>query len=1054
MRRVIAFSQQFRKNTRKIRAEYEFISDILDVDWYLRSNPDIDQEVKIGKTTALKHYVEHGTNEGRRPNILFDFEYFSTKHKIPVSMRLHPRRVIESYIGISNRKLAQTHPLFDPVWYLRQNNDVEAHYALNETFPLKHYLRFGALEGRQPNPLFDPNWYLESYPEARLTCTEHKISPLEHYVNYGSKNFYSPSIDFDAGWYLQKHPDVKKLVVSGLTDALSHFIAYGRAEGRSIRAHSKRKHRQPMMQGAGHGNSRPPAIVKTEPPSNSELWTLSDRPLVSVIIVNHNGEHHLHDLVQSLYQQTYKNFEVVFVDNASTDGSCSIIRKSSLKNKIIASERNNGFAGANNIGVKNSTGELLAILNNDTRVDANWLEAMVNLLLQDSSIGAVTPKIRFWSKFVRITLRSASAFTLSRKDLLASLGYKKLFVRVGHERDEVISCFESSTDFHLVLDVPIQDDAITLNVSSSVHNQSIKLEYGLLSKNYLSERFSAEIALFFDEKITDRAMYIINNAGSLEQLNCTTADRGFGEYDSGQYDNPEQVDLICGCAALIRRDALLGYDLFQDDFVAYFEDSELSKRLRRSGFRIMYSPLSVVYHKHSATSIEKSEFWMTYVNRNQALYQYMFDSEDVRDQNLLDKMHTFQHHLNYFQDRANVKEANDANYAASLSKIIHDLPIICNKIKEGKLPSKSSIRVGLFNNFWRTLGGGEAHALSLLNTLASMGQVELISASDFDLDLTLAYFGVRAEGVRKRIVKDLSPGITGEYDIFINSTYMNECPSLAKHSFYLVSFPSKTPSAAFLSSYLFLANSRYTMNWMEEYWGPGRFMSSILTPAVSEKLVDQRELQIGEKQKIILSVGRFFRSGHSKNQHIVAQIFKNFIAQPNCHGWKLVLAGSSNDSEYVEEIRSILHGVDAEIYVNISIEELSQIYRSSYIYVHASGFGRDVNSEPENFEHFGMTVVEAALNGCVPLVYDAAGPKEIVETIGAGYCYKTVDEAVRFLTREASKSSSATERLKRSIDICNSTRNEFSITQSKEHRERLNGIFNEAMAIVKHPAST
>jgi GT2 family glycosyltransferase len=105
---------------------------------------------------------------------------------------------------------------------------------------------------------------------------------------------------------------------------------------------------------------------------------------VSIIIVNWNGKQYLGKCLDSVLAQAYKSFEIVLVDNASTDGSIEFVRKrypsqiGSKKIKIILNNKNYGFAKGGNIGIAHSKWEYLVFLNQDTRVDKNWLAALVN----------------------------------------------------------------------------------------------------------------------------------------------------------------------------------------------------------------------------------------------------------------------------------------------------------------------------------------------------------------------------------------------------------------------------------------------------------------------------------------------------------------------------------------------------------------------------------------------------------------------------------------------------------------------------------------------------
>ena len=96
--------------------------------------------------------------------------------------------------------------------------------------------------------------------------------------------------------------------------------------------------------------------------------------LISIIIVNWNGLRWLKKCLDSLYAQTYQNFEIVFVDNGSQDDSIAFVEKNYPKARIVASKENLGFAGGNNLGIMNSSGLYILLLNNDTWVENDFLK--------------------------------------------------------------------------------------------------------------------------------------------------------------------------------------------------------------------------------------------------------------------------------------------------------------------------------------------------------------------------------------------------------------------------------------------------------------------------------------------------------------------------------------------------------------------------------------------------------------------------------------------------------------------------------------------------------
>ena len=113
-------------------------------------------------------------------------------------------------------------------------------------------------------------------------------------------------------------------------------------------------------------------------------------PLVSIVILNYNGENYLEDCLNSVLETSYRSFEVILVDNASHDRSLRIVQRAfgaDPRLKIVANKENVGFSGGNNIGYFYSKGEYIVFLNNDTIVDPKWLGVLVNSMQNDSTIG-------------------------------------------------------------------------------------------------------------------------------------------------------------------------------------------------------------------------------------------------------------------------------------------------------------------------------------------------------------------------------------------------------------------------------------------------------------------------------------------------------------------------------------------------------------------------------------------------------------------------------------------------------------------------------------------
>lgn len=119
-------------------------------------------------------------------------------------------------------------------------------------------------------------------------------------------------------------------------------------------------------------------------------------PFVTVITVNYNGKKYLKDCFNSLYELDYPpdKLEIIMVDNGSTDDSMEFIKNNFPKIKIIHNNVNN-YCKANNLGIKEAKGEFIALLNNDTIVDKNWLKELLEIINGEKNIGMVSSKILF-----------------------------------------------------------------------------------------------------------------------------------------------------------------------------------------------------------------------------------------------------------------------------------------------------------------------------------------------------------------------------------------------------------------------------------------------------------------------------------------------------------------------------------------------------------------------------------------------------------------------------------------------------------------------------------
>jgi glycosyltransferase involved in cell wall biosynthesis len=186
---------------------------------------------------------------------------------------------------------------------------------------------------------------------------------------------------------------------------------------------------------------------------------------------------------------------------------------------------------------------------------------------------------------------------------------------------------------------------------------------------------------------------------------------------------------------------------------------------------------------------------------------------------------------------------------------------------------------------------------------------------------------------------------------------------------------------------LLLSNSHFTQRWVAQRFGRS---SELLYPPVQVG-----QFAPGAKQQRIISVGRFFVDGHTKKQLEMIQLFRRLCDQ-GLTGWEYHLAGGthhdSRSAQYYEDCRAAAVGYPITLHPDVPLSELVELYAASALYWNATGYGEDPDLEPDRFEHFGMTTVEAMASGCVPLSYARAGQPEVIEHEQSGILWETLDE--------------------------------------------------------------
>lgn len=173
------------------------------------------------------------------------------------------------------------------------------------------------------------------------------------------------------------------------------------------------------------------------------------------------------------------------------------------------------------------------------------------------------------------------------------------------------------------------------------------------------------------------------------------------------------------------------------------------------------------------------------------------------------------------------------------------------------------------------------------------------------------------------------------------------------------------------------------------------------------------------KRNIIVSTGRFFSHLHSKKQHLLVEAFKHLYDKEGISDWRLVLIGSvenEDSNEYLNHIKSISEGYPIDVLTNISFSNLREYYAKSKLFWLATGFGEDLEKHPERAEHFGIVTLEAMASGCVPIVFNGGGQKELVQSGIDGYFFNTKEELLNHTTDMIKNERKREEVSKRAIE--------------------------------------
>ncbi|QHV96572.1 glycosyltransferase family 2 protein [Spirosoma endbachense] len=158
---------------------------------------------------------------------------------------------------------------------------------------------------------------------------------------------------------------------------------------------------------------------------DSVVRLMDAAPLVSIITINYNQAEITRQFLESSALLSYPNYEIIVVDNASEPALNTLIDLQPYSQlRFIRSDRNLGFTGGNNLGIKEAKGDFFFIVNNDTELPSTLIEELLKPFYGNENIGVTCPKIRFYDTPDMVQYAGYSSMNMYTGTAIA-IGYKQ-----------------------------------------------------------------------------------------------------------------------------------------------------------------------------------------------------------------------------------------------------------------------------------------------------------------------------------------------------------------------------------------------------------------------------------------------------------------------------------------------------------------------------------------------------------------------------------------------------------------------------------------------------
>jgi glycosyltransferase involved in cell wall biosynthesis len=316
------------------------------------------------------------------------------------------------------------------------------------------------------------------------------------------------------------------------------------------------------------------------------------------------------------------------------------------------------------------------------------------------------------------------------------------------------------------------------------------------------------------------------------------------------------------------------------------------------------------------------------------------------------------------------------------------------------------VKIGIFDPYLDTLSGGEKYMLSIASCLSREHEVFIFWEEEKEAEIKLKAkkkLGIDLSSVKfYRNLFSRSVSSTARFfesKDFDTIIYLSDgsIPFVGTKLYIHFQFPVEWINKRNLKTKIKLSrvkkifcNSNFTKSFIDRKFN---INSNVLYPPV-----DLHVIKNIKKENTILHVGRFdvdSRESNYKKQDVMINVFKKMV-DSGLKNWnfKLIIGLRDENKEKLNTIKEMSEGYPIELLVNIPNYKLWENYSRAKIYWHATGYGEDLKKYPEKAEHFGITTVEAMGSGCVPVVFDAGGQREIIEDKKSGYLCKTIEDFI------------------------------------------------------------